>query len=311
MTKRNVASWPKPLEVVFLTNFSDPCFRTIPAIAQMSDDIALNLTVVHAYDEKRNQRAQAETSVHSFFPEADRYGGTRRLAMAGTPLDVLKRVAQCQPIDLVVCPASDLMGLPRPGHQSLRARILRELGVPVWTIGRNIDPARVGKAVRNVACWVDFEMGEVPQLTFAAEYAVKLNARLHLFYRMQEINEGLILPMIEERPLHPDGVRQFVQSKLGETALEPVIHVTSSGSRSAQAALARAHDVDLFFTNVSAWGAGPLVASGFRGIDRFTCPAICVGRRTKVQPWKLEPGPAFRKWDAGTLEEMQPALQLR
>jgi hypothetical protein len=309
MVKHNTVNWPKPLEVVFLTNFSDPCFRTIPAIAQMADDIALNLTVVHAYDPKRQQRGHAETSVHSFFPEADRYGRTRRLAMPGTPLDVLKRVAQCQPIDLVVCPASDLMGLPRPGHRSLRARILRELGVPVWTIGRSADPARVGKAVRNVACWVDFEMGEVPHLTLAAEYAAKLKAQLHLFYRMPEINEGLILPMIPERPLHEDGVREFVQKKLGETATEPVIHVTSNGTRRAQAALARANDVDLFFTNVLAWGAGPIMTSGFRGIDRFACPAVCVGGKLKVQPWRLEPGPAFRKLDV--LEELQPVLQLR
>jgi hypothetical protein len=254
----------------------------------LTDDIAVNLTIVHAYDSKKRRHAEAEQVLHSFFPEADRYGSTVRRAMPGTPADVLGRVRDSQAVDLVVCPASDLMGLPRPGHRSLRSRILREIGLPVWSIGRGIDPVRLGKPIQNVGCWVNFDQGAVPHVAFAAEYAAKLHARLHLFYVTPEIHEGMILPVVPDRPLHPDGVRNFFQNRLSHLAVQPEIHMTSKHGR-AMEKLTRTHDIDVLFTSVSSW---PLF-SGFRSIDQCPCPAICFTCKSVPEVWNLKPGSAF------------------
>jgi hypothetical protein len=257
-------------------------------MAQMTDDIDVNLTIVHAYDSKQRRHVDAEHALYSFFPEADNYAGTVRRAMPGTPVDVLRRVRDSQPVDLVVCPGSDLLGLPRPGHRSLRSRILREIGLPLWSIGRGIDATRLGKSVQNVGCWVNFDQGAVPHLEFAAEYAAKLKARLHLFYVTPEIHEGMILPVVPNPPLHPDGMHNFFQNRLGHLALRPEIHMTSKHGPSMER-LTKTHDIDALFTSVSPW---PLL-SGLHSIDRCPCPAICFGRKFVPAVWNLKPGYAF------------------
>jgi hypothetical protein len=188
-------------------------------------------------------------------------------------------------------------------HRSLRGRILREIGVPVWTIGRGIDPLKLVKPVQNVGCWMDFDSGSLAHVELAAEYAAKLNARLHLFYVTPEMHEGVILPAIPDRALHPEGVRTYFQNRLGHLALQPEIHMTSRQGR-AMTKLAKSTDIDVLFTSVSTW---PLL-SGFRNIDSCPCPAICVGRKFEPQTWNLKPGLAARH----RVEASKPrALQLR
>ena len=53
-------NWSAPLEVVFLTNFSDTCFRVIPSIAQMVDDLSIHLTILHSFEPGKRNRSEAE-----------------------------------------------------------------------------------------------------------------------------------------------------------------------------------------------------------------------------------------------------------
>src|SRR5215475_13894553 len=125
----------RPLEIVFLTNFADYSYRCIPAVAQMADDFAVRLTIVHALcgGPDPSNEAEACAQLESFFPEADLYGECRRVLMHGHPIEVIQRLGETQPVDLVIAPAADPLGLPRIGHKSLRARLMRQCGVPVWT----------------------------------------------------------------------------------------------------------------------------------------------------------------------------------
>jgi hypothetical protein len=253
----------------------------------------VNLTIVHAYNSKQRRHAEAEQALHSFFPEADRYANTVRRALPGMPVDVMRRVRDSQAADLVVCPASDLMGLPRPGHRSLRSRILREVGLPVWTVGRGIDHMRLSKPVQNVGCWVNFDQGAEPHVAFAAEYAAKLKARLHLFYVTPEVHEGMIVPVLPDRSLHPDGIRNFIQNRLGHLSPQPEIHMTSRHGRSMEN-LTRANEIDLLYTSVTSW---PFF-SGFKNIDCCPCPAICFSRKSVPEVWNLKPGSVSAPWTA-------------
>ncbi|MEI9812435.1 MAG: universal stress protein [Acidobacteriota bacterium] len=296
MQLNNASSWAKPWEVVFLTNFSDACFRAIPAVAQIADDLPVRLTLLHAYDSKRQSAAEAEATLHSFFPEADRYRDTSRRVMPGSPLDVLRRVHDNQAVDLIVCPASDMLGLPRPVHRSLRGRILRGLGLPLWTIGRGADPARLGKKVRNVGCWLNFDDGNMPHVAFAVEYATRLNARLHLFYVPPEIHDGMILPLAPDRALHPSGVRDFFQQRFGHMDIRPEIHMTPRHGGKVQASLTQANEIDVLFTGVPRW---PMLA-GFRRIDSCPCPAICIDRNPAIRSWNRQRDPMFQPADVET-----------
>ena len=58
----------RPLEAVFLTRCSVPCFQVTPAVAQLADDLDLRLTLLHAFDPERERRRDVETRLRSFFP---------------------------------------------------------------------------------------------------------------------------------------------------------------------------------------------------------------------------------------------------
>jgi hypothetical protein len=128
----------------------------------------------------------------------------------------------------------------------------------------------------------------MPHVAFAAEYAAKLQARLHLFYVTPEIHEGMILPVVPDRPLHPDGMRNFFQNRLGHLSLQPEIHMTSRHGGSMEK-LTKAHEIDVLFTSVGGW---PFL-SGFHSVDRCPCPAICFSRKSAPEVWNLKPGAAF------------------
>jgi hypothetical protein len=292
--------WRKPLEVVFLTNFSDACFRSIPWVAQMADDLSVDLTILHAYDSATSRRADVEASLHSFFPEADYYSRTTRVAMPGSPLEGLEKLSQSQGIDLVICPASDALGWPRLGHRSLRARIIHEKGLPVWTIGRHADVTKLKRPVKNVACWLDFGPQPPVHLNLATEYASAVGARLHLLHALPEMEEGLILPFDGNRPLHEDGVRRAFVSLLDHTPVNPEIHIAARDGRSERAKLIERCDADLLFAAADNFPLTDWIRSDIDRVDRYACPTICTSTQAPAREWRLLPGPVYSNYKART-----------
>ncbi len=280
-------TWPRPLNVVFMTNFSDACFRATPSVAQLADDVAIRLTILHVYDPRTQEKHEAQAHVRGFFPEADHYQGTERLAMPGNPVAAVSKLSHRQSIDLVVSPASDPLGLPRLGHRSLRGRVLHECGVPVWSLGRRVDVSKLSRPVRNVACWMEFGSAETTHLALATEYARTVGARLHLLHALPEINEGMILPYAAEQPLHPDGVRDAFHQMMCNTPVKTEIHVQTGGGSRACAALTKACDADLLFTHIPEGPFTNWIRSEFSAVDRCPCPSISVGPSMERHAWKL------------------------
>jgi len=221
----------------------------------------------------------------------------------GHPVEVLNRLTRSQQVDLVLCPGSDALGLPRLGHRPLRGRVVHECGVPVWAIGRNVDVTKLGRPVKNVACWMEFDSAETSHLEFAAEYAWKLGAKLHLLHALPEIHDGMILPSLANKPLHADGIHKAVSKLLQRFPIQPLIHVHGGGGRKSRAALAQTHDADVLFTPVARSPLTDWVYSDFDAIDRCPCPVISIGQGTKPRVWDLERGPAQRVYSPKRVPE--------
>ena len=66
-----------PLDILFLTNFSDHCFRVIPSIAQMADSLPVRLTLMHAYDHTCTT-ARSERSPRRGSPMGSEAGATTK-----------------------------------------------------------------------------------------------------------------------------------------------------------------------------------------------------------------------------------------
>ena len=289
---------PRPLDVLYLTNFSDYCFRTIPAVAQLADTIKIRLTVLHSYDPAKETQSSAAEKVHSFFPEADRYLACNRLAAPGHMVDVVKRHLEGWPVDLIVAPASDAIGFPRLGSRSTRSRLIEQSGVPVWTFGRGVAMPKLLQPVRNVACWLDYHSGKTGHLGYALEYASKVGAKLHLLSALPSIDEGMLslgTKLDEGKALAPDTAAAKIRSLCAGFPIVPEVHVARSSGGSTLAQMLKACDADTVFLHHYPSAMAEWFGMGLRPADALPCPAICRGDKVGGRVWTLEHGPAKRR----------------
>lgn len=279
---------PHSLDILFLTNFSDYCFRAIPAIAQMADTLNMRLTILHAYDPAKVRDTEAENQVQSFYPEADRYAHCRRMAVAGTVVEAVRRHVSMWPTNLLVVPASNPLGLPRLGDRSLRARLLEECGTPLWTVGRRIHWPSLQQPVRNVACWLDFYDTQTDHLAFAVDYAKKMHATLHLVRTIPGINEGTMIHSAHQnKALNPEVAAKEILQLCRDSSIRPQVHVAFGQGRMAMNRMLRQCDANVVFlrnkeSRIAKWfGFGASCAE-------LPCPAVFVGDRLTVPVWNLQ-----------------------
>ena len=285
-----------PLEVVFLTNYSEFCFQAIPAVAQMADDIALRLTILHTVcaDASPAGRTQAQARIESFFPEADSFAQTTRRVMTGTPMDAVRRLQLEGAVDLLLAPAADRLGFPRLGHRSRRGRLLRENTLPLWSIGRATESLRMQRRPRNIACWVDFENDCTSHVSNALSYARLSGARLHLLCALPDLAEGMLL--LHNEPATPSAAATEIARRLSWLDRLPEIHVAPSPDRKAQLRLLQDCDADLLFV-LDSWRRLPrFLAPKPMLMDESPCPVIWIPADTGVS-WQLAAAESI-EWQA-------------
>lgn len=276
------------MEVVFLINFTEGCFRAIPALAQMADDLAIRLTLLHTFDPEKEQAAAAEDRLASFFPEADRFADTRRVTLPGPFLAAVRaHVARCD-VDLFVVPDSDRLRLPRLGP-SLRAELILASEAPVWTIGPRVRHTCLIRPPRRIACWFDPDATNDGYLRLAAELARQLGGELHIVHVTPEFHEGASLRA--SVPQHASEVATSVGVQIDlDVPLE--VHVAPGGDSRAVLDLMQRCEPDLLILSprrsVRSRLFGPDVS---RLVDLASCPVICVGEAARVP--RVLPGPGL------------------
>lgn len=261
-------------DVLFITNFSDACFRATRAVAQMVDEIDGRLTILYARDAERESERATMEKLHSFFPEADHFRGTQRVLAEG---DVISAVAAQlrKDIDYVVAPVPTRFGLPRVAHRSTRASLLLEHRAQVWTSGKHTVPAKLGAPARNVACWLDTNSGDNYHLRRACDYAVEVGARLHLLHVVPDMYEGTITE--SPVPLNESEVSELVPFAVRRQQTE--IHVAPGGGKRALVDLLRKCDADVLFLNERQSVQHRLLGIAMSGIVHSApCPTISVTR---------------------------------
>lgn len=180
--------------LLFPTSFSDACFRTTPVLSEWMDDPEAHLTLLHVYDAKKHGRREVERQLHSFFAEADQYGRCERVLLSGDPRTQILEHCRRHRYDLLFLPASEPTGYPRIGHRSLRATLLRDGHVPVWT---NFDFSRSGSLrqhPRQVAYVMTHEPNWREHYVEAAAAAVRWNAAFHVIYvfPVPDVDDGTL-----------------------------------------------------------------------------------------------------------------------
>lgn len=287
----------RPFDVLFLTNFSDACFRAIPAVAQMCDVLETRLTIVHAYqpgNDVRGRRtataapAQLAGKLNSFFPEADAYRWTRRVLLPGTPLEAVSRLRRDQAIDLLIAPQRDALGAPRLGRHSWRSQLVLDGRTPVWTVGHVPGLARLARRARHVACCVDLHPAGRHHLKLACDYAAATGSMLHVIYMLpDEIHEGLMLTLGYAEPFDREQALAEVRAVVDQTPLMPEVHVSD---RSSLAGLVTDLELDAVFVDGRRWTNRSWFGRRMnRGLESLGCAVFCVDANRDSVSWNLQP----------------------
>jgi len=199
-------------EIVFATDFSDSSHAVIPAVAQWVDTLGAKLTLLHVYNPNRTMYREAEVLLQSFFAEADNYPHCDRVLICGDPAEGIASYCERRSNILLMLPPSELTGLPRPWHRSMRARLIKRLSVPVWTLGRVNVGESTSSVHRHIGVWLGDPEEGLSHLQQAALYASETGGTLHLLHIVDEINEGsLIKPLTSAGPMGEEAADAWLQ----------------------------------------------------------------------------------------------------
>lgn len=222
-------------QIVFATNFSDACYRAIPAVASWMDTLKAKLTILHVCDPKKGSRLRAETYLKSFFAEADLFGNCERVLRVGDPYREIARFASKNPGSLLVLPPSDRVGFPRPFHRSIRARLLKEHGCPVWTIGRTSEGKGMNHAEEHIACWIEKPEDGLTHVREAATLAERRKAVLHLLCTvpsLEDMDEGALGRSLDStRPLGAEYAESWMTSIADTLGVPYDIHIALGNAK--------------------------------------------------------------------------------
>lgn len=284
------------MNLLLATRFSESCFQSIRAVAQWLDDVSCSLTIVHMYDPRRTNPVEAEQQLHSFYAEADRYRNTRRVLLAGTDAGTtLGAYLKQHRYDMVVCPASDRVGLPRPFHRSTRGKLLAATDATVWTMGSAMDQRRFSKPKR-VGCIVSRQNDSYRPLEMACDYALRTGATLQLIYLVPEVHEGMLRNSLNyNEPLTEAVALEDLQRVASVLPLTPELHVAlGTETRGVLRLLDKARTDILFTGKQQALCSSWLLDRAIIGyVDGAKCPVVCVDHDRTLPGWRLQvPGQA-------------------
>ena len=194
--------------ILFATNFSDACHAAIPAVTRWVDAHNARLTILHVYQPEKTLHRQAEAQLESFYAEAENYKNRRRILLSGNICDSIENFCARECNGMLFIPPSDRIGLPRPFHVSTRARLLRNLDMPIWTMGKATLQTHASVAGNNIAVCVQDLDQPIDYVHVAAAHAQRHGAALHLMHVVPETSEGTLISALHSNA--PLGVESAI-----------------------------------------------------------------------------------------------------
>jgi hypothetical protein len=281
---------PSPdLRILFPTNFSDACFRTARALAQLADTCRVHVTIAHVA-KPGDAAIRTRRELHSFLAETDHYDRCHRVALTSSdPAAALTELATSERFDLVMAPASDRLGLHSLLAPSLRAKLLKQGTAPLWTAGRCLDRASFHHPIRTIACLIDFDAGNETYIPAVVAFAERFQARVRVLHVIDPVDEGTLARSIDsDAPLMPEPAIRRMRAAF-EAFSSPEVDVAVGDRTPELRRMLGRCDADLLFV-----GPGQALRGVWRlrlapYLDRLPCPVICVdGGAASFSRWSFQ-----------------------
>ena len=277
------------LRILFPTSFSEACFRTASAIAQLADTCRVSLTIAHVTNPGQ-ATIKKRRELDSFLAEADHYESCYRTLMeAEDPVKAISELCETERFDLILAPASDRLGLHSFFTRSFRARLLKHCKAPVWTVGSCLDRINFSGSIQTVACLVDLSGDSDTYLPLAVALGSFFGARLRILNVIPPIDEGTLAHSISSNaPLMPEVALERIRSAFAGRNCPEIDVAVGDGARELPRLLARCH-ADLLFVGPGQALNGIWQPSLSPYLDRLPCPVICVdGASATFDQWTFQ-----------------------
>jgi hypothetical protein len=264
------------LRILFPTSFSDACFRTTRAIAQLAESCTVSLTVAHVVQPGADT-LKKRRELDSFMGEADHYDECRRILIeSNDPAEAIAELTRKNCFDMILAPASDRLGLHSLFKPSLRAKLLKQCTAPVWTAGSCLDHRPMKQRIQTIACLVDFEGQGNAHLPLAAAFAARVGARMRLVHVIPPVGEETLARAIDsDAPLMPEVAISRLRAAFTGRPYPEIDVAIGDPARELPRLLDRC-EADLAFVGPGQALCGAFFCRLAPFIKRLPCPVICV-----------------------------------
>jgi nucleotide-binding universal stress UspA family protein len=173
--------------------------------------------------------------------------------------------------DVIMAPASARHTAWLSWRQSVRAALLRHSPVPVWTTGARPPESLNRREVRRVGCYLSLESGRDPHLGWAAAFATRLGASLHLLHVVPPVDDGTIADAFaSDRPLGPDEAHARLRACLAD-GVEATTTVVVGERRRELGRVIQAEAIDLLCLSSQEALCGSRLSPALRALP---CPVV-------------------------------------
>lgn len=258
--------------MLFATDLSPECSRATAALGQLGRACEIDADIVHVV----SPRLVSPDIVERLFRAAADVEAAHvrlRVVVDENAATAITRLCEQDAYDLVMVPsASSRWRLT--WKDSVRAAILQQGRVPLWTVGSRLDPSRFDRPIRRVGCYVSLEPGGDAHLAESAALAARLGASLHVVHVVPPIDDGTIADAFEsQRPLTLDVARARLADMMAHGPDATTSVVLGTTRREVRRWL-QAHDIDLLCIGPDEAMRGHRITPLLR---RLPCPVVCLG----------------------------------
>jgi len=194
--------------ILFPIDFADRSLSLNSEVEWLAERFNSKVTLLHVYELPSNWFANKEAALLSGLDIAAFAGGEKR-RLQEYPIQIpesrVERVwlegdAASQIVDWSRSHTTDIIMMGTQGFGALRGtllgsvamKVLHEADCPVWTHATHQDNVKQFIGIAGIVCLLALTTEAVPQLRFARDVAIALNAHVRLFHALpaQELRAG-------------------------------------------------------------------------------------------------------------------------
>jgi len=289
----------KVQHILFPTDFSERARLTEARVLKFAQHFQARVTALHVIELPASYYGMA---AGHFFETPDSYGleararetlasvfpgnVVERSVKFGSPAGVIAEFADANGVDLIMMPTHGHGRFRRALIGSVTAKILHDVGCPVWTMAHSEEPCPdCDLEPKRIICAIDLVDESVPLLRSAADLAQAFDAQMWLAHVVpqvhsfrEEYTDASNQMVIQRQNYYADHARQRIAALQSQAGTAFQLCMSAGPVAATIAEIARKHQANLVITGRGAMDGflGAIRSHAYPIIQESPCPVISV-----------------------------------